>query len=637
MVTSQHKTIFGFIKPANDAHTLGLQSAAETLRECGYRVAVAEPRVQEALSHYSETAARRVIIDWIKTERISRLGLSYRLDQTDAVNMVGYLYEELKNNGLMSFQDGPVEAIFFGGLPQTCQIIQREFKGSVVCFQGGESISETLELMEVPLDLIPKTILEVGKYDDSLMQFGREIVASAQYRGERARVPLSYPEHGTRSDTLLKRMNAVRNSDSDFLGQIPLIRAHVGPYSSEQDRPEAVRECGDWCKQLAQAGFLDILSLGTSQLSQSNFGEDWTGRINGGGVPINSIADLHYIYEAARPMLVRTYAGTKNIPGLAKIYEYSINICWHALSLWWFNKLDGRGPYDLYPNLQEHIKTIRYIASTDKPFEANVSHHFAFRGSDDITYAVTAYLAARLAKNLGIRTFVLQNMLNTPRSTWGVQDLAKSRAMLHLVRSLEDDQFKVILQPRAGLDYFKPDLDEARAQLAAVTCLMDDIEPDNMSSPSIIHVVSYSEASHLATPDIINESVQITLHALQKYRQARLRGMIDDMTMNEEVLAREAALYNDSKAMIQGLEQMIPDLYSAEGLYKIFIAGFLPVPYLWHEAQEYNHARSVKTKALRGATVVIDKKGDVMPVEERLSQAAKNLSDAEYYLQQQMI
>ena len=70
------------------------------------------------------------------------------------------------------------------------------------------------------------------------------------------------------------------------------------------------------------------------------------------------------IWEASRPMLVRTYAGTKNIPQLAKMYEETLNICWHALSLWWFNRLDGRGPYDLYTNLKQHIQTLKYIAET---------------------------------------------------------------------------------------------------------------------------------------------------------------------------------------------------------------------------------------------------------------------------------
>ena len=38
----------------------------------------------------------------------------------------------------------------------------------------------------------------------------------------------------------------------------------------------------EWCHDLANEGFLDILSIGTSQLSQSNFGENWDRKINGG-------------------------------------------------------------------------------------------------------------------------------------------------------------------------------------------------------------------------------------------------------------------------------------------------------------------------------------------------------------------
>src|SRR5699024_2569381 len=112
------------------------------------------------------------------------------------------------------------------------------------------------------------------------------------------------------------------------------------------------------------------------------------------------------------------------------------------------------------------------------------------------------------------------------------QDLAKSRALIRLVRSLEDQNFRVLLQPRAGLDYFKPDLYEARKQLAAVTALMDDIEPNNHRSPQIIHVVSYSEASHLATPEIINESIKITQHSLLEYRKLKRQGNAPDMSKN---------------------------------------------------------------------------------------------------------
>ncbi|MGQ9881463.1 MAG: hypothetical protein ACUVSV_11465 [Armatimonadota bacterium] len=113
-------------------------------------------------------------------------------------------------------------------------------------------------------------------------------------------------------------------------------------------------------------------------------------------------------------------------------------------------------PYSVRENLHQHLEALRFIAESGKPFEPNIPHHFAFRGTDDISYVVSSVLAARTAKRLGVRTLILQNMLNTPKATWGIQDLAKSRALLSLVRELEDENFRVILQPRAGLDYFPP-------------------------------------------------------------------------------------------------------------------------------------------------------------------------------------
>ncbi|MGI6090045.1 MAG: cobalamin-binding protein [Saccharofermentanales bacterium] len=631
MRTSEFNNIYGLIKPANDAHTLGLQSAAEHLEECGFPVVIADSNIQAALADYRDASAREIIIDWILENQITRLGISYRLDQADGVRLLGYLYEEVKRWRLLDFQGGSIDLIFFAGLPETCAAIAKEINGPLVCFQGGESVRETLALMKVPPELIPQYLLDTSQYDETLLQFGQSLIERGEYSKEQSNVKWEYPEYGTRRDTVLKRLAAVSTSAS---AARPLIRAHAGPYISGQNRQEAVHLCAAWAEQLATAGLLDILSLGTSQLSQSHFGENWAGLANGGGVPVNSVSDLALIYQAAQPMLMRTYAGTKRIPYLAKLYEETINICWHALSLWWFNQLDGRGPYDLYTNLSEHIKTIRWIANSGKPLEANVSHHFSFRGADDITYITAGYLAAKLAKHLGCKTFILQNMLNTPRSTWGVQDLAKSRTLLKLVKSLEDNQFRIILQPRAGLDYFRPDPEEAKIQLAAVTCLMDDIEPHNALSPRIIHVVSYSEALHLATPEIINDSIRITLHALKHYRAARRQGLIDDMSQHTDVIKREQSLTEDAAALIQGLEQAIPDLYSADGLYKAFVAGFLPVPYLWNKDSEFSHARQLKTKLIKGATVVVTEDGKPMTITNRIAWATDNLPDAEYYLKQ---
>ncbi len=623
---------YGFIKPAIDAHTMGINSAAELLRDCGYDVIVADDLVAKAMNDYKHELRRKVVVDWIITHKIERLGISYRLDQDDAVNMIGYLLEEMKNAKLMKFQGGQIETIFFGGLPKTCEAIDKEFNGLVKTFIGGESVRETLTKMGVSEDRIPSDIYEGSKYDDLLMEFGKKIIDSQDYLKYKPIDRSNYPEFGTMKDSVTKRIDSGIKDSFE-----PLMRAHVGPYSSSATRIESVNEFLLWAKTLAKSNYLDILSIGSSQLTQSNFGEDWEGKTNGGGVPVNSPEEYRMIWEASRPLLVRTYAGTKNIPSLAQMHEQTLNICWHALSLWWFNKLDERGPYDVYTNLKQHIDTIKYIAKTDKPFEANVPHHFAFRGADDVTYIVSAYLAAKLAKKLGIKTFILQNMLNTPKFTWGVQDLAKSRAMIKLVRSLEDSNFRVLLQPRAGLDYFKPNLYEARIQLAAVTALMDDIDPYNEMSPPIIHVVSYSEASHLATPEIINESIQITQYSLQKYREMRKQGKIEDMAKNLDVNERSIELYQSAIKVVSAIEDSINDPYSPEGFYKIFAAGFLPVPYLWGEVEEFKHAKNWRTKPVRGSVKVVDENNNVMKTEQIIEIAKSNLKDAEYNLKSRML
>lgn len=615
--------IFAFIKPAIDAHTLGISSAAELIRDCGYPVLIAGDEIEQAMNDYRYENKRKIVVDWIRNNKISRLGLSYRLDQDDAVKMVGYLLEELKNNRMLAYQGGQVKSIFFGGLPKTCEIISNEFKGLVKTFFGGESAYETLMSIEIPKERIPKDLIEGSLYDDVRMEFGKCVVDAQEYLNLMPLDRSGYPEYGTSEDSVVKRIEY--NRMKTFM---PLIRAHVGPYSSSVTREESVKEFISWAKILADTQYLDILSIGTSQLTQSNFGENWGDRPNGGGVPINSAEEYRRIWEAARPMLVRTYSGTKNIPELAEMYEKNLNICWHALSLWWFNKLDERGPYDLYTNLKQHIETLKYIAKTNKPFEPNVPHHFAFRGADDVTYIVSAYLSAKLAKKMGVKTLILQNMLNTPKSTWGIQDLAKSRAMLQLIAELEDSKFSVFLQPRAGLDYFTADLYEAKIQLAAVTALMDDIDPYNEASPPIIHVVSYSEAVHLANPAIINESIQITLQSLKKYREWRKQGKIDDMSKHLDVRVRQDELIDSAKIVISAIEQFIENPYSAEGFYKIFAAGFLPVPYLWGETEEFKHAKAWKTKSIKGRIKIIDHNNKPVSTDRIVEYAKLNIKEA---------
>ena len=450
---------FVLIKPALDAHTMGLMTTAELLTACGYPVEIAPPEIARAIDESANEQRQLEIASWIASVRGVHIGISYRLDPDDAARLVGTLLEILRKNRLFHDQGGFVRSLFFAGLPDACERVKREWSGRIETFQGGETAVETLSRLGVPESEIPTDILEGSQYDNALLSFAQELIQKGTASPPPKRS--TYPTYGTTNDTIEARLNA-----NNAIGGPPLLRAHVGPYHPELSRRENVQEFLNWAKTLAASSHLDILSVGSSQLSQSHFGENWGDRPNGGGVPLNTEDEFRQVREACVPMLVRTYSATKNVPQMAEMYERALNICWHALSFWWFNTLDGRGPYDLLEGLRQHFQTLDVIAAHRRAFEANVPHHFAFRGADDVTYLVSAYLAAKAAKTYGIHTYILQNMLNTPRLTWGIQDLAKSRALLQLVRPLIGPDFRIVLQPRAGLDYFKPDLDAARIQLA---------------------------------------------------------------------------------------------------------------------------------------------------------------------------
>ena len=82
-------------------------------------------------------------------------------------------------------------------------------------------------------------------------------------------------------------------------------------------------------------------------------------------------------------------------------------------------------------------------------------------------------------------------------------------------------------------------------------------------------------AVQLATPEIIDESIRITLHALKKYRALRRSGAIDDMSTSEDVAERTALLVRSARTIIADPERHIL-LYTPEGLYLAFAAGFCP-------------------------------------------------------------
>jgi hypothetical protein len=603
--------IFTFIKPAIDIHTLGIATATTFLKECGFHVEVLPAVCEKAVENIEVDKNRKVIRKWLHEKHIDHIGYSYRLDPGEGERLFYAFYSFLRNERLLKEQGGSIRKVYFSGLPETCKRLAIGCGDRVIFFEGEETPEEFLRKIGVPDNLYPQSLKEENSYDKKRWQIAGEFLKDDSFQHIKAPSHAGYPDYGSLTDSLEKRLKYIADTKST-----PIIRAHIGPFN--ENKKIALDQYSNWVKRLALSGYLDVLSIGSSQLTQSHFEKSWDGLLNGGGVPIQTSEEYLRVYEDARPMLVRSYAGTDNLRSMAEIHEKYLNIAWHALSFWWFNRLDGRGPLDLQENLDQTFDAMRFIAFSKKPLEANVSHHFAFRGADDVTYIASNYLTAKAAKNNGIRTYVVQNMLNTPKLTWGIQDIAKARAMLKLVRKLEDKNFRIIFETRAGLSYFSPNLEKAKRQLMAVTMLMDDIEPEKILSPEIIHVVGYSEAQYLADPNIVDESIKMTLFARKQYRMLKQKERILESNENEEINSRTDVLYRDALQLINDMETMIADLYSPWGFFEAFRGGYFPVPQLWAERETFKNAIDWEVRFTNGGYHVVDEKGKSMSMNERL-------------------
>ena len=125
----------------------------------------------------------------------------------------------------------------------------------------------------------------------------------------------------------------------------PILRHHFG-------LPEMETTLAG-IQQIAEARLLDVISLGVDQDAQENFfhPERQNPRRRGaGGVPVRSAEDFEALYSATRSgnyPLLRIYSGTDDFIRLADLFVATIHNAWCAIPLFWFNQMDGRGPWDL--------------------------------------------------------------------------------------------------------------------------------------------------------------------------------------------------------------------------------------------------------------------------------------------------
>ena len=324
----------------------------------------------------------------------------------------------------------------------------------------------------------------------------------------------------------------------------PILRHHFGLPTMEATLTGI--------QQIAEAQALDLISLGTDQDAQENFfhPERQDPRRKGaGGVPVRTPDDFRALYAASRrgnfPML-RAYSGTDDFIRYAEMLVETIHNAWCAIPLFWFNQMDGRGPWDLEGSIREHQQVMRWYGERGIPVELNEPHHWGMRDSSDVTFVAAAFLSAYNAKRYGVKDYIAQFMFNSPPGTSDAMDLAKMLAAQELIAPLRDGQFNIWTQTRIGLLSHPLDDQSARGHLAASTYLQMALRPD------IYHIVGHTEADHAATADDIIEAVKITRRAIQNALGA------PDMRQVPEVQTRKEELVAETRVLLDAIRELAP-------------------------------------------------------------------------------
>lgn len=371
----------------------------------------------------------------------------------------------------------------------------------------------------------------------------------------------------------------------------PILRHHFGLPTME-DSIAGI-------EKIAEAGALDVISLGVDQDAQENFyhPERQDPRRKGaGGVPVRSADDYRALYQASRRgnfPLLRTYSGTDDFIQLAEMYVETINIAWCAIPLFWFNQMDGRGPWDLEGSIREHQSVMKWYGEHGIPVELNEPHHWGMRDSSDVVFVAAAYLAAHNARAFGVKDYIAQLMFNSPPGLSDAMDLAKMLAVLKMVKPLENQNFKVWKQTRIGLLSHPLNPNAARGHLAAATYLQMALKPD------IYHIVGHTEAHHAATADDVIEASQIVRRAIDNAMGA------PDLTADPKVQARAEQLVVETTQLlekIRALGEADDPLTDPATLTRAVTSGLLDAPQLRNNKFALG---KVKTRFVNGACVEV--------------------------------
>ncbi len=485
------------------------------------------------------------LLQTARQENADLIGVSYRLTPETGERLLGDFAEaadDLRTAGTH---------FAFGGTPPVAKKA-RALGFFDICFDGSETVDEVIAFLK---------------------------------NGRR-------PGDGTRSNYPQTTIERIR-----WKSPYPLIRHHFGLPGFEATH-EGIRH-------IADAGVLDVISLGIDQDAQENFfhPERQDPRRRGaGGAPVRSPEDYQKLHNATRRgnfPLIRTYTGTDDFVRLAEMYVETIHQAWAAIPLFWFNQMDGRGPWDLEGSIREHQKLMSWYGERGIPVELNEPHHWGMRDAPDIVFVVAGYLSAYNAKTYGVKDYIAQFMFNSPPGVSDTMDLAKMLAIQKLIEPLSNETFRIWRQTRTGLLSYPVDLDAARAHLAASVYLQMALKPH------IIHVVGYTEAYHAATAADVIESCKLAQRAIENGLGA------PDMTQDDRVLARVDELVREASVLLDAIDRLAGDrvadpLSDAANLARTVEAGYLDAPQL--KNNPYALGKIAIRVDERGASIAVNAK-----------------------------
>lgn len=494
------------------------------------------------------------IIDAAKREQAELVGVSYRLTPETGERLLGQFAEsadELRNQGTR---------FAFGGTPPVAARAQAMgfFEQT---FKGGEPAEVVLAYLK------GQTISDRGEAD--------------------------FPQ------TAIERIN--------WKSPYPLLRHHFGLPTREATRLGIT--------EIAEAEAIDVISLGIDQDAQEFFfhpDKQDPRRRGAGGVPVRSADDYRLLYAASRRgnfPLLRTYSGTDDFIDLAEMYVETINIAWCAIPLYWFNQMDGRGPWDLTGSIIKHQNVMRWYGQRNIPVELNEPHHWGMRDAPDVIFVVSAFLAAYNAKAFGVKDYIAQLMFNSPPGLSDAMDLAKMLAVLELISSLESQDFHIWRQTRTGLLSYPLDINSARAHLVASIYLQMALHPN------IIHIVGHTEADHAATAGDVIDASMLARRAIEN----ALAGQ-PDMGVDPKIIDRCQNLVHEAKITIQAIRELAKPgttdpLIDPEALSRAVQNGILDAPHLRNNPFAQG---KIKTRIVEGACQTVDDTGRIISEEVRL-------------------